>query len=296
MKKKLIGIAVATFGVALSVGSAIALYQHAAQQTSFGISAGTYAGSTGTITYKINGASGNSQLDPVYCDGEGVAAEEENIGVSVDYPQIKYEFALGGVYSEDLIAQQYVMGNLNLQFADLISDLNGKVTVWAGVQGYTEGKIGESAYGEALVDNQVIDAEHPNINIDRVISVKADGSQQKLVVWVKFANIDDISLAEKANLYSLSVAWGELPQDFKLAYIVGNGNQWHEDDKYAMVVNIEATSFEWMFQNLPGSMGEAKVVRNGEWCHSDGNHVLDAEKTYNVYWTAPNDANFAEQA
>ena len=287
MKKKLIGIAVATFGVVLSVGSAIALYQKAAQDASFGISAGAYAGSTGTITYKINNTSGNSQVAPVYCDADGAAAENQNtVGVSADYPQIKYEFTLGGVYSEDLIEQYFVMGKVNVSFSNLAEELNGKVTVYASVTEYNEGTVGASMYGTALVDNVVVDAEHPNINIGRDISVVASGVQ-KLVVWVKFANIDNIALAELADLYTLNVTWGELSEDFNLAFIVGDGTQWHEDEKYAMVVNAEAISFEWMFAGLPGDFGEFKVKCGDTWCHAEGNHTLEEpEAYYVVYWAS----------
>ena len=68
MKKKLIGIGVASLGVILSVGGAIALYQKAASNVEFGISAGAYAGSTGTITYKINNQANASVVDPEFCD------------------------------------------------------------------------------------------------------------------------------------------------------------------------------------------------------------------------------------
>ena len=275
MKKKLIGISVATLGILLSVGSAIALYTKAAENTGFGISAGTYAGSTGTITYKINNNTGVSTAAPVYYDGEGV---ETGSAVSPDFTQIKYEFALSGAYDANLIAQPFVMGKVTVSFSDLISDLNGKVTVYAAVQGYTEGKIGATNYGTALVNNVVVDAEHPNINISREISVNVDGTQ-KLVVWLKFANIDDISLAEKNNLYALNVAWGDVSDDFDLAYIVGNATQWNIDEKYAMVVNIEADSFEWMFANLPGTFGDMKVKCGDTWCHGAGNHELNPEYT-----------------
>ena len=290
MKKKLIGIAVATFGVALSVGSAIALYTKAAQDVKFGISAGAYAGSTGTINYQINHNSGNSQVAPIYCDAEGQPAENQNdVGVSALYPQIKYEFALNALYSEDLIEQYFVMGKVNVSFSDLAEELNGKVTVYASITGYAEGTVGASMYGTALVDNVVVDAEHPNINIGRDVSIVAKGSQ-KLEVWVKFADIDEYYYAELDNLYSLNVSWGELSEGFDLAYIVGDSTQWNEDEKYAMVVNASATSFEWMFDGLPGTFGEFKIKCGSNYCHDGENHTLEnPEATYVVYWSSGSD-------
>ena len=286
MKKKLIGISVATIGVVLSIGSAIALYTKAANETSFGISAGTYAGSTGTIAYKINNTEGNSNVAPVYYDSEGA---ETGVALSSDFPQIKYEFALGGSYSETLIAQPLVMGKVTLTLNNLINDLNGKLTVYAAVQGYTADTVGASMYGAALVDNQVVDAEHSSIEASRDISVSCDGTQ-KLVVWLKFQDLNDLALAEKNNLYTLNVSWGELSDDFNLAYIQGDTTQWHDDEKYAMVVNIEANAFEWMFENIPGSFGPFKVHCGDTWCHEGANHTFEnAELSYAIFWKAGQD-------
>ncbi len=292
INKKLIGISIASLGMVFSIGGAIALYQTAADPASFGISAGTYAGSTSTVTYKINGNDGASTADPHYCDGEG---QNGGTGISVAYPQVKYEFTLGATFANDLPAQTYVMGQVSVSLTNLDSSLYGKVTVYASVTGYTANKIGASSFGGAIIDNVVIADEETQCAGSTDISVAAAGVQ-KLVVWVKFANIDNYALNEKTNLYDLNVSWGAVSQGFQPAYIVGNGNQWTRDDQFAMAVNINADTYEWMYEGLPGTFEEAKVVCGETWCHGEGNHALNAEKVYDVYWTAGSDANFAARS
>lgn len=288
VNKKLIGITIASLGMVFSVGGAIALYQTAAEDASFGISAGTYAGSTSTVTYKINGNAGASAANPHYCDGEG---NNGGTAISPAYPQVKYEFTLGADFANDLPAQTYVMGQISVSLTNLDSSLYGKVTVWAGMQGYTEGKIGATSFTGAIINDVVIANAETECEGSTDISVAAAGVQ-KLVVWVKFANIDNYALDEKTDLYDLDVTWGAVSQGFKPAYVVGNGNQWTQVDEFAMAVNVEATTYEWMYEGLPGTFEQAKVVCDGVWCHGEGNHALDPEEIYDVYWTAGGDARF----
>lgn len=288
MKKKLIGISVATVGVVLSIGSAIALYTKAANNTSFGISAGAYSESSGAITYKINGVGGSSTVAPQYYKATGV--DNEGTALGGEYVQIKYEFTLGATFEDYNVDQTFVMGKVDVALTNLDAALYGKVTVWAAVQGYTNDTIGASSFGSALINDVAIaDAETVCAGA-RDISVAAAGVQ-KLVVWVKFtmAELDLLTLNEKGNLYTLDVHWGKVSDDYELAYIVGGGTQWHKDEKYAMAVNANANSFEWMYEGLQQSFGQFKVVCGDTWCHADGNnHVLEHE-TGDVYWTAGQD-------
>lgn len=292
MKKKLIGISVAAFGVVLSVGSAIALYQKAASSIGFGISAGAYSEETGAITYKINGNAGSSNVAPQYYKSNG--EDNEGLALGGEYTQIKYEFTLGAAFEDYDVDQTFVMGKVNVALTDLDADLYGKVTVWAAVQGYTEDTIGASEFGSALINDVVIaDAETVCAGA-RDISVAAAGVQ-KLVVWVKFtmAELDLLTLNEKTNLFALNVSWGKVSDDYDLAYIVGGKTHWTKDEKYSMAVNANADSFEWMYEGLPQSFGEFKVVCGETWCHADGeNHVL-AHETGDVYWTDGGDLNVA---
>lgn len=284
MKKKLIGISVATVGVLLSVGSAIALYQQAATNAGFNISAGAYAGSTGTITYTINEQAGESDVLPLYCDAEG---EPGGVGVSQDYPQLKYEFELGAEFSNDMEPQTLVMGQVSVALTNLKAALYGKVTVYASVTGYEEGKIGQTAFGGAIInDVTIVDAETVCAG-SKDISVFALGGQS-LVVWVKFANFDNYALDELDDLFDLDVSWGKVSEGFDCAYVIGDGTQWHKDDKYAMAVHIQASNYTWVYYGLPGTFGNMKVVCGDVWCHDGDNHPLDPAKTYTVIWNANN--------
>ena len=296
ISKKLIGIGIASLGVILSVGGAIALYTKAANNAQFNINGAAYAGSTKEVTYKINNTAGNAAaIAPTYCDGEG---NPGGVALSPAYPQVKYEFILGGDFEAGLPAQDFVMGNVSVALTNLNSTLYNKVTVYASVTGYAEGKIGASAFGTALVDNITIaDAETACVG-NRDISVAAAGVQ-KLTVWVKvdFEHYNSMLFDElSGDLYDLDVAWGPVTPGFTPAYVVSNHSNWVQDDEFAMAVNINADGYEWMYKGLPGSYGPAKVVCGDTWCHAEGNHDLDPAKTYDVYWTAGGDATFVEQA
>ena len=54
-KRKFLGITIASLGLVISLGTAVALYKTDAHEAGFGISQGTYQGADGLVTYKING-------------------------------------------------------------------------------------------------------------------------------------------------------------------------------------------------------------------------------------------------
>lgn len=305
MKKKLIGISVATIGVLLSVGSAIALYTKAATDTSIGISQGTYEGSEGLITYKINGNTSGT-VTPTY---RKAAGNEEGTGLGDAFVQVRYEFALSAEYSSSLIEQNFVVGNLAVIVNGIPEAYRGRLNIWAGIEGYEEGSLGEHYYAAALMPGGVdfaINTEpgHQDYAIDTDVAVSTVGTQ-KLCVYLKYS-LDDLDLMDldEASLgYSLSVAWGA-PTTFEYAYVKGIGNLWTVDEKYAMNPNINATyenegDWEWIYNALPGTMGEAKCFLPGAnenpdvWSGGE-NAVLDEAETYDVIWSgkAADEAQF----
>ena len=296
MKKKLIGISVATIGVLLSVGSAIALYTKAATDTSIGISQGTYEGSEGLITYKINGNT-NGTVAPQYLKTDGTNG---GAGLGGEYTQVKYEFELSAEYSSSLIEQNFVVGNLAVVVNSIPEAYRGKLSIWAGIEGYEAGSLGEHYYASSLMPGGVdfaINTEpgHQDYGIDTDVAVSTVGTQ-KLCVYLKY-NLDDLDLMDldEASLgYSLSVTWGA-PTTFEYAYVKGVGNLWTVDEKYAMNPNINATyenegDWEWIYNALPGTMGEAKcflpgVNENPDVWSGGENAVLDEAETYDVIWS-----------
>jgi hypothetical protein len=294
MKKKLIGIAVASFGMILSVGSAIALYVQNCDPASFGIGQGTYEGSEGAITYKINGNTSGA-VNPTY---RKLAGEEEGTGLGGEFTQVKYEFALSATYSSSLIAQNFVVGNLSVVVNNIPAKYQGKLAIWAGIEGYEANSLGEHYYASSLMPNgedfAISDAEgHDAFNVSSDIAVSSAGTQ-KLVVYLKYT-LGDYNLVEKdeASLgYSLSVSWKEA-SSFNYAYVKGDSIMWSADEKYAMNPNINkpyAEGWEWVYNNLPGSFGPGAKCQVGDTWSADPNANLDAEKSYNVYWTGAADA------
>lgn len=302
MKKKLIGIAVASFGMILSVGSAIALYVKAADPASFGISQGTYEGSEGAITYKVNGNTSGT-VAPQYLKSNG---ENGGTGLGGEYTQVKYEFVLSAEYSSTLIEQNFVVGNLSLIVSNIPAKYQGKLAIWAGIEGYNENSLGAHYYASSLMPGGVdfnITSEASSFNVNSNVAVSTAGTQ-KLCVYLKYT-LGDYNLVEQDEEslgYTLDVSWGE-STSFNYAYIKGNENQWTVDDKYAMNPNINASyvnegDFEWIFNNLPGTMGSAKCFKAGEpdvWSAGD-DAELNAEKSYNVIWngSAESAAQFQE--
>ena len=298
MKKKLIGIAVASFGMILSVGSAIALYVKAADPASFGIGQGTYEGSDGAITYKINGNTSGT-VAPTYIKAEG---NEVGTGLGGEFTQVKYEFALSANYSSALIEQNFVVGSLSLTISDIPAKYQGKLAIWAGIEGYEANSLGEHYYASSLmpdgVDFAITNEEgHDAFAASSDVAVSTAGAQ-KLCVYLKY-NLGEYNLVEEdeASLgYTLDVSWGA-PALFNYAYVKGDSIMWAADEKYAMNPNINkpyAEGWEWVYNNLPGSFGPGAKCQVGDNWSADPNANLDAEKSYNVYWSgeAADAANF----
>lgn len=297
MKKKIIGISVATFGVLLSIGGAVALYQKAAEDTSFGISQGTYEGSTGAITYKVNGATSGT-LNPSYLKTNG---ENGGAGLGGEYTQVYYEATLSAEYSSTLIPQNFVVGNLAITVGDIPEVYRGRLSIWVDVDGYEADSIGAQYYGNVFMNSDYeITQDNQSMALSADIAVATSGVQ-KVRVFLKYnlATFDTLSQDENFLDYSLSISWGE-PNSFEFANVAGTGTLWTADDGYSMMPNINkpaAQGFEWVFNNLPGTFGEAKCVKGETWSGGE-NFKLNEEKTYDVYWSgdAADEADFQEQA
>ena len=301
-KNKLLGIAIATLGVAISFGSAIALYTRAATNANFGISQGTYTGSTGTVTYKINGNTSGS-IAPSYLKHDGTNG---GLGLSAGedgYDQVEYIFPLSATFAEDVTQQSYVAGNLAVSVTNIPSKWQGKLSIWVDVDGYGyydenynghashvhEDYYGYTTYRTAFMNSDyAITNENSSYSANRNIVVEASGVQS-LRIFLKYdlTGLNNITLDEESLGYTLNVTWGAVSttaSNYEApAYVVGNGNMWTDDDEYAMVRNIKATSAEWMYNNLKGTMAEAKCHIGDTWSSGD-NEQLAADKTYDVYW------------
>lgn len=298
IKSKLIGIGVASLGALLSIGGAFALYQQNAEDVQFGISAGTYAGSGGNVTYKINNTEGNSVVAPQYLKTNG---ENGGTGLSATYTQIHYAFALGAEYT-NANAQNYVVGNLAISLTNIPAAYQGKLSLWANVSNYVANSIGAVEYGHAfMASDYAITNEHQDFVANHDIAVSSNGTQV-LDIYLKYdlSAIDTLAQDEAGLGYTLSVTWGAPSNAFNPAYVKGNGNQWTADEGFAMLPNINklnAEGWEWIYNNLPGTIGETKCFihenETDKW--SQENFVPDPAKSYNVTWSGVADAAAAYQ-
>ena len=301
INKKLIGITVASLGMVFSIGGAIALYQTAADDVEFGISAGTYAGSSGSVTYKINNTSGNSNVAPAFLRTNGTNG---GAGLSAEFTQVEYTMALSAEYANNANVQNYVVGNLSISLTNIPEAYRGKLAVWAVIDNYESASLGEHYYKNIFMNSDYqITAENQSFVANHDVAVSSAGTQV-LHIYLKYnlAEIDTLTQNEASLGYTLAVSWGQPSNGFVPAYIKGNGNQWTEDDGYAMLPNINkahAEGWEWIYNNLPGTIDQTKCFKAGEPdCWTPENVTLDPAKTYNVTWSGVNnaEANYQEIA
>lgn len=299
-KKQIIGIAIASLGAALCVSSAAALYVTGAANIEFGIGQGEFVGSTGVVTYKINDAVDGS-IPAQYWNGDG--SDKTGQGLSGTYNQVVYEGTLSAVFANEVNPQDFVVGNLAVSVSNIPEAYRGKLSIWVDVDGYEASSLGKATYEHVFMNEDfAITEEHQAYEGNKNIAVASVGVQ-KVRVFLKY-NLGDYDLLEKneANLgYTVSIHWGAPDNTFEAAFVVGGGNQWTKDDEYMMAPNInkaEAEGWEWVYNNLPGTLGESKCQKgDGEDSYSGGDNAqLNAEKSYNVYWNGnhASAANFAE--
>ena len=290
-KNKIIGLLVAAAGSVASISAAAALYVKGATDAHFGIGA-EWHGLDGTITYKVNDStSGVAPASYLKADGTNGGT-----GFSCEYTQAHFSFALGASYSSDVPAQNFVVGNFAVNLTNISTVLQNNAKIWVGVNGYTEKTIGASTYANAFMTEDA-NLTAATYSVDHDLAVSSSGAQS-VEVYVKLnsaiAEADMMSLAE-GKAFDISVSWGA-PTNFEFAHVVGNKTQWQEDDVFAMVPNINASAWEWTYNNLPGDMGFAKCKKGETWSSGD-NVELDPAKTYDVYWSGDGtaDANFVAQ-
>ena len=305
-KNKLIGIGIATFGVLLSFGSAIALYQQPVANVGFGIGAATYTSSNGVVTYTIGGVA-NKTVNPTFwrknATNGGTKFDEE-------FRHAKYEFQLGASFAEGITAQDYIMGNLSVSLTGVPAALQSKVDVSMYFDGYGSGTLGQVVFGSNLtsesssINNTVISGASLTVDA-RDICVSSGGSQTFVVYFRLDDSVDTLTMDELANCWTLSVTWAA-PADYDQAYMANNKVEWAEDDEFVMAPNINKgsyvnpeTDFEWWGQ-IKGSatLTEAKCRQGDNWENIVGNHELEADVTYNVSWDGKTTsaATFAERA
>ena len=276
-KSKIIGVGVATFGILLSFGTSIALYQKGASNISFEFGGIGYTPHTGNINFKL----GAEEIS-------GGAINPSNKVQTIKVP-------LSAVYPDGVIAQDSKAGNLAIEFtAD--AALANHVSVTARVSGYGEGSYyANNEEVRTLLNNVSYTGEALEANKD--IFVKAGdenptvANNQYLEVLVTYDVTDENMLALAEKQVHLDVTWDAPSANFVPAYVKGDGNGWEGVDEYQMVALLNGSDWEWTFKDLTG-FSKMKIFKAGDpndtWvgAGNDGSAdvELDPESTYQVYW------------
>jgi hypothetical protein len=293
-KNKLIGSLIAFGGIVASFATAAALYTKAASPTGFGIGA-EYQAIGGAIQYTIDGKV-EGRIEPTYwISGTETNHGEALGGEHLEYNEIQFAFPVGATYdTTKQVAQPYVLGNFSVSITNVVPALQNHAHVWTEVKGWTssfDGKWGSSdanknfnASGDEAISGSSY-SKSKNIVVET-------NHHQSVVVIVKLDNtvMTEATMLQLAETkpFDISVTW-QGPQDYDLAYVVGNKTNWEVDDAYAMVPNLLSESgFEWSFTGLTG-FSEAKCSKPAasapdNWS-ADPNATLTPGSTYTVTWS-----------
>ena len=301
-KNKIIGALVGVFGVAISIGTAIALYTKPVGNLELGIGSATHTSSTSTVKYKINGKTSDesSVVAPSYYKTGGVA--NGGSGFGGEYVCAKYEYILGADFASDIQEQDYVVGNLSVTLENVISTLHEKVKVSMYFEGYAGGSIGAVNYGSNLTSSSTAINETiitgSSLTVDsRDICVASSGVQKFIVFFELLNTVDFLSMNEASALWSLSVRWGA-PVNFVPAYVANTKTLWEEDDEFVMAPNIDrqnADGWQWIAQ-IKGTdkVTEAKCRQGSNW-QAGGNTTIALNTVYDVKWQGGNDGQYAAE-
>lgn len=295
MKKSLkivLASTIAAVGVAASFGGAFALYTQSADPAQFSIGAYTHT-SKGTVTYAA---------------GAVTSSLGEN-KISPDHPTVEYKIPLGGSYSNDIPAQDFIYGNLKVDIT--IPSAVAEKTLWCVyVDGYNTGSYWDSNFASLrrLTGDPASGKENPYVgtttSVSKDIAVNAvenptavtrpqEGNpiNQWVVVYVDFRealtaeNFKDY--AESA--FKLDVTFDKVSTSCARPQVFGDGNSWNKEAyEYGLVPNIAANKWEWTFKDLTGFGQLLLYVKEGSneryVKDTNGNNLtVDPSKTYQVY-------------
>lgn len=295
MKKSLkivLASTIAAVGVAASFGGAFALYTQSANPAEFSIGAYTHT-SKGTVTYAA---------------GSVTSSLGEN-KISPDNPTVEYKIPLGGSYSNDIPAQDFIYGNLKVDIT--IPTEIANTTRWCVyVDGYNDGSYWDTNFdtlrrltGPKVDDKDPIVGETTSVNKDIAVnavasptavarpSEHANVANQWVVVYVNFSEALTASnfknFAEKA--FKIDVTFDKVSATCARPQVFGDGNSWNKEAyEYGLVPNIAANKWEWEFKDLSGFGQLLLYVKEGSneryVKDTNGNNLtVDPSKTYQVY-------------
>lgn len=297
---KIIGIAVATFGVVLSTSVAFALYAHADSPKQIGI--GVFeqiVSQDGDVNYQI----------------DTIAADNENAAFSPEHLSNAYSFRVGASKGLDSVLplQKYTVGDLSIRISSTNTTLIQNLTAAASVavpqnkwqdnsDDDDDGKIDLAV--QKNVGNTEITCSLTNFTAQSLKDVEGGVNSIVSLSLTLPALNEETMLAIAEATYTITASWVE-PANFTYAYITGTQYGWAAaNNDSRMVPNALANSFEWMYEHYkdqtPGDSRGAKCIQwdqalnegNGAWAWSGGDDaVIALDKQYDVYWAGGNGVN-----
>lgn len=277
MKKgKIIGIAVALAGCAVSIGSAVALYQHGfgGDGTGFGFGGFEYHGSSGAFKFmsSLDNSTGTT----------GYTKEAGEYALSPTNNSVKFKFNIAASYGTEaagLVKQDAILGKLSIEKK---GDLKDNITVSAYVDGYAKKKNDKNEdvdtywSGTASEDVRTLGGTgdtisayipSPTSSTANMADAVTAGKYVTVHVTVSLNALTDaefVALNEKS--YSLKVTYDDIDAAYGRPYIVGDGTGWGLEDEYAMVPNLAADNYEFCFKGLNSDSAHTfsalKILKN----------------------------------
>ena len=305
-KGKLLGVLVAAAGVVASFGSAFALYTKNVADVSLDIGKAAGYAATGTVNYTINGDTGEDiEIEPVMKDTSDENYPDDPVAKKFDleHKALVYNFELGAQYGEDVVAQDYVAGNLSVTLEDVNANLLNKIKVSMWLDGYkyyqdgdkTVASYGAATYGGQFksggvdINNTVITASTLTVDAKDIVVRTANADKQTFHVYLEL--LDDnllMDMNEATDLWDLSVSWGQPSVGFERAYVGNTKALWQDSDDFVMAPNIDARESEgrqWTATIVgDAQLTEAKCHRGDTWETQEPNHPVENGHTYKIYW------------
>lgn len=270
-KNKIIGLGVAIMGVAVSVGSAFALYQKGfGTENGIGFGGFHYQPSSGAYTFMSTLGTANPY-----------EVESGNPALNPTNKTVKYAFKIAASYgteSAGLIKQDAILGKLSIEKTGTLANY---ITMSAYVDGYAQ-KQGEQGMVDTYWsssnslgvrtlggEGNTISAHIPSPTSSTASITDAISQGKFLTVHVTLT-LNDLSdeqfMALDEAQYSLAVRYDDIDATYGRPYIVGDGTNWTVEDEYAMVPNLAADAYEFCFKGLNSdskhTFSQLKVLKN----------------------------------
>lgn len=282
MKKKygmLLGAGVATLGVIASVGVSFALFKKVGSVQEINI--GTYTPSTDEFVYTVSTPTATAEIDN---SGAGFVKTST------------IAFNVGGQYptSNDasVIAQPYYVGKLTVDITGDVIDadkLIDKATLDldSSTFEYKSEISGTSFWTNTLTAVEEPEAGHKTFTGNIAFECgSTHGVDVALALKTTFADVD-AAIKWASKKLTVNIRFEESTYDW--LYVRGDFNGWAASSDYRLVPNIKATTEEFMFSNLPGSIGAMKVANDSWSCEAaaaaGGNFTpAHTDVNYSLYW------------